>query len=101
MTSPHDKPKQQRRWQFRISSLLLITALVATAVGWWLDRQQLIVEINAAEAAAKQREALHVAELARKQNEAFEIQMDLRRKTAEADVYIQTIAELAEKLKAE
>ena len=66
-----------------------------------MDRQQLIVEINAAEAAAKQREALHVAELARKQNEAFEIQMDLRRKTAEADVYIQTIAELAEKLKAE
>ena len=106
MTSQHDKPKPQRRWQFRVSSLFLITALVAMAVGWWLDRQRLIVEIHAAEAEAKQRESLHLTELARKQtelarnqSEAFEIQAELRSKTAEAEVYLQTIAELADKLK--
>jgi hypothetical protein len=41
MTTPPDKPKRWRPWKFNLSTLLLVTALFAVAVGWWADHQQL------------------------------------------------------------
>ena len=34
--------KPQRWWQYSVSTMLLLTALVAGTVGWWLDRQKLL-----------------------------------------------------------
>jgi len=101
MTSQHDKPKRWRPWQFSVSTLLLLTALVAVAVGWWLDRQRLKNEVRSAKAVAIERELLKAVELVRMKLLVSEVQADLLGKTKEAEVYLQTIEELAKQLKAE
>jgi hypothetical protein len=48
MTTQHDKAKRWRPWQFSLAALLLLTALVAIAFGWWRLRYDLQVREDTA-----------------------------------------------------
>jgi len=40
-------------FRFTIRDIVLVTAIVALAVGWWADRRRLVLDRNSAEARSK------------------------------------------------
>ena len=44
---PVEINKSRRRFQFRLSTIMLLIAIAAIAVGWWTDHARLVQQLRA------------------------------------------------------
>ncbi len=92
------KSKKRRCWQFNVSTLILLTTLVAIAIGWWFDHKRMTETQKRAEAAARLNLANLEYDLRVKERDVRKLESELRMNEATAEVYLQRINELLGKL---